>query len=164
MTKLLVAATEPAASNSDPVVRRIAECISYSVEKLESCASALNLACTNTTAKKCASLAHRKLEGEERRRHEGEQLLVRGIGEVSVLEGLGHALEDTKAVFIRLSKRKISSLEPQQPLAVRRRSVNPPPAKVDLPPPPEGQRAVFHEPGNEHNFWPLFIVSTSNHK
>ena len=85
VSKLLAAATKPAASNSDPVVRRIAECISYSVEKLESCASALNLACTNTTAKKCASLAHRKLEGEERRHHEREQLLVRGIGEVSVL-------------------------------------------------------------------------------
>ena len=110
--KLLAATTKPAASNSDPVVRRIAECISYSVEKLISCASALDLACTNTTGKKCASLAHRKLEGEERRRHEGEQLLVRGIGEVSVLDGLGHALEDAEVVFTCLSKRKQPSLEP----------------------------------------------------
>ena len=42
----------------------------------------LDLSCTNTTVKKCASSAHRKLKGEERRRQEGEQLLVRGIGEV----------------------------------------------------------------------------------
>ena len=70
VAKLLAAATEPAASTTDPLVQRIIECVSFSAEKLESCASTLHLACSNTAAKKCASLAHRKLEKEERLRQE----------------------------------------------------------------------------------------------
>lgn len=141
IAKLLVAATKPAASSADPSVQQVVECMIYSSEKLDSCASTLHLACSNTAAKKCASLAHRKLEKEERLCQEGEQLLVRGIGEVSPHDALGHALEDTKAAFVRLSKKKLS-LEPQQFLADSRRAapVDPPPAEVSLPPPPEGHR------------------------
>ena len=92
-------------------------------------------------AKKCASLAHQKLEKEERLRQEGEQLLVRGIGKVSAHDALGHALDDAKATFVRLSGRKLS-LEPQQSLADSRRAapVDPPAPEVSLPPPPEGHR------------------------
>ena len=74
VAKLLAAATEPAASSTDLLVQQIIECVSFSAEKLESCASTLHLACLNTVAKKCASLAHRKLEKEERLRQEGEHL------------------------------------------------------------------------------------------
>ena len=54
--KLLVVAIEPAALNSDPVVCRIVECITYLAEKLESCASAHEQTCTNATVKSAQAL------------------------------------------------------------------------------------------------------------
>ena len=142
VVNLLAAATKPVASSSAPLARQITECMLYSTEQLERCASVLDLSCNNTAAKKCASSAHRKFEGEERRRQEGEQLLVRGIREVSAHDELVHALEDAKAAFTRLSKKKMPSFETQQPPAVRRRvvAVDSPPVEVVLPPPPEGHR------------------------
>ena len=107
--------------------------------KMESCASALELDCTNTSAKKCANHARRKLRGEERRRQKGELLLTRGIEELSAEEALRHALEDATATFACLSPKP--SMEPQQPITIRRRTEPfQPPAKINLPPPPEGQK------------------------
>ena len=51
VSNLLAAATKPMACSADPIVQWIAECITYSAEKLKSCASALNLVCLNTMAK-----------------------------------------------------------------------------------------------------------------
>jgi hypothetical protein len=57
---LLLAAIKPAAASSNPAMDLMVDCLSFAVENIESCASALELACTNTSAKRCANQAHRR--------------------------------------------------------------------------------------------------------
>ena len=114
-------------------------CLSFAVENMESCASTLELAYTNISAKMCAIQAHRKLTGEDRCCEKGGKLLVRGVKEVNAEAALHLALEDTKAVFARLSTSPLS--ESQQHPVVRQRadSVSQPPAKINLPSPLDGR-------------------------
>ena len=98
----------------------VVDYLSFAVEKINGCVSALELACTSISAKRCASQAHRKLTGEDRRRQKWEQLLVRGIEGVSIQDALCHKLDDTKATFTCLSTAPLS--ESHQPLVVRQRA------------------------------------------
>ena len=71
---LLEATIKPIETHSYPtmVVGLIIECLSLAVGKMESCASALELAGANISLKKYANRAHRKLGGESRQRQKGE--------------------------------------------------------------------------------------------
>ena len=113
---LVLAAVKPAAASSDRAMDLVVVCLDFAAAKMESCASAPELACTHMSAKKCANHAHRKLGSEERRRQKGELLLTRGIKELSAKKALRHALEDATATFARLSPKP--SMEPQQPLTI----------------------------------------------
>ena len=48
---LLCAAVGPASSSTDPLMNKIAECLEYSVDRLESCTAMMEAACDNTSAK-----------------------------------------------------------------------------------------------------------------
>ena len=78
--------------------------------------------------------------GEDRRRQKEEQLLVRGVEEVNAKGALCLELEDVKATFACLSTLPLS--ESQQRPVVRQRatSASQPPAKINLPLPPDGQK------------------------
>ena len=123
---------------SDPEMNLVVECLSFAVNKINGCVSALELAYTNTSAKMCASLAHQKLTRDEGCRQKGEQLLVRGIEEVNANSALCFVLEDAKATFTRLMTKPSS----QQPPISRQRaeSVSQPLAEPNLPSPPDGQK------------------------
>ena len=66
VSNIFAAATKPAASSANPVVQRIAETITYSTEEVKGCASALDLALSQSTknesvtfqlsSRKCVSL------------------------------------------------------------------------------------------------------------
>ena len=103
MRTFLLVAIKPVAASSNPAMDLMVDCLSFTVEKIESCVSALELACTNTSAKRCANQAHQKLTGEARCRRKGEQLLDRGVEEINAEGALRLALEDAKAMFARLS-------------------------------------------------------------
>ena len=61
----LLAATKPTAASSNSAMDLMVDCLSFAVENIESCASALELACTNISAKRCANQAHQKMTGED---------------------------------------------------------------------------------------------------
>ena len=60
---LLRVAIKSAGTIADPIMDRLIECMEFSAETLMICASDLELASTNTPAKKCANQAHRKCGG-----------------------------------------------------------------------------------------------------
>ena len=51
MKALLLAANKPAAASSNPAMDLMVDCLSFALENIESCDSALELACTNTSEK-----------------------------------------------------------------------------------------------------------------
>ena len=115
-------------------------CLSFAVENMESCASTLELAYTNISAKMCAIQAHRKLTGEDRCCEKGGKLLVRGVKEVNAEAALHLALEDTKAVFARLSTLPLSESQ-QCPVFCRKtKSVSQPSSKTKSSSPPDSQK------------------------
>ena len=100
---LLLTTIKSAESIAGPIINRVIECMTFSTENLMSCASNLELACTNTFAKKCDNHAHQKLGVKERQQRKEEQLLIKGIAEASKERALCRALEDAKATFLHLA-------------------------------------------------------------
>ena len=113
-------------------------------KNIKSCASALKLASTNTSAKSCANQACQKLTGEDRRCQKREQLLVRDIEEVNTKGVIHLALKDTKTMFARLLTKPLS----WKPLIAcqRAESTSQPQAKINLPSPLDGQKLYSLRP------------------
>ena len=77
-TFLLAAIKPAAATSSNPVMDLMVDYLSIGIENIKSRPSALELACTNTSAKRCATQAHQKLPGGGQTTPEGGAAACQG--------------------------------------------------------------------------------------
>ena len=115
---LVESAIVPLQSHLYLVVGLVVESLGLAAEMIKRYTSTIDFSSTNTTSKKCTGQAHQMLDLESHCRRKAEQLLVRGVGAVSVADALQRALDDAKAMFDRLSSGP--KLVPQSPLLRRR--------------------------------------------